>query len=39
MKLIALVQRGTKKDFIDLYFIEKEAIKIEELINLFPEKF
>ena len=39
MKLIALVQRGTKKDFIDLYFIEKEVIKIEELINLFPEKF
>ncbi|MFZ5945979.1 MAG: nucleotidyl transferase AbiEii/AbiGii toxin family protein [Bacillota bacterium] len=39
MKLIALVQRGTKKDFIDLYFIEKEAMKIEELINLFPEKF
>lgn len=39
MKIIALVQRGTKKDFIDLYFIEKEVMKIEELINLFSEKF
>lgn len=39
MKIIALVQRGTKRDFIDLYFIEKEAIKIEELINLFSQKF
>ena len=39
MKIMALVQRGTKRDFIDLYFIEKEAIKIEELINLFSQKF
>lgn len=39
MKIVALVQRGTKRDFIDLYFIEKKAIKIEELINLFPQKF
>jgi len=39
MKIVALVQRGTKRDFIDLYFIEKETIKIEELINLFSQKF
>ncbi|MGI5911075.1 MAG: nucleotidyl transferase AbiEii/AbiGii toxin family protein [Syntrophomonadaceae bacterium] len=39
MKLIALVQRGTKKDFIDLYFIEREVIRIEKLINLFSDKF
>ena len=39
MKLIAIVQRGTKKDFIDLFFIDKEVIKIEEIINLFPNKF
>lgn len=39
MKLIALVQRGTKKDFIDLYFIEKEVIKIDQLIHLLSEKF
>ncbi len=25
MKLVALVQRGTKKDFIDLYCLEKKS--------------
>lgn len=39
MKLIALVQRGTKKDFFDLYFIEKKVMKIEGLIEKITEKY
>lgn len=39
MKLIALVQRGTRKDFIDLYFLDKEWVSFEEMLNLYPRKF
>lgn len=39
MKLIALVQRGTRKDFIDLYFIDKEVIRLEEIFSLFTNKY
>ena len=34
MKLVALVQRGTKRDFIDLYCLEKEKFRLEEMISL-----
>jgi predicted nucleotidyltransferase component of viral defense system len=39
MKIIALIQRGSKKDFIDLFFIEKEGIRIEQIMDLFSKKF
>lgn len=39
MKLVALVQRGTKKDFIDLYCLEKEKFRLEEMISLVEKKF
>ncbi|MGB9749943.1 MAG: nucleotidyl transferase AbiEii/AbiGii toxin family protein [Caldisericia bacterium] len=40
MKILALIQRGSKKDFIDIYFIIKEErIKKEELYPLFIKKF
>lgn len=39
MKLIALVQRGTKKDFFDLYQIEKEYMPIDELLEKIPVKY
>jgi len=39
MKLVALVQRGTKKDFVDLYFLDKEHVTFEELLSLYPEKY
>ncbi|GAX90831.1 nucleotidyl transferase AbiEii/AbiGii toxin family protein [Effusibacillus lacus] len=39
MKLIAASQRGARKDFIDLYAIEKSGIPISTLIQRLPEKF
>ncbi len=39
MKISAVSGRGTKKDFIDLFFIFKEVIIFEELINLFKKKY
>lgn len=39
MKVVALVQRGTKKDFIDLFFIERQGLKIEQILDYFPVKF
>ncbi|MEW6007214.1 MAG: nucleotidyl transferase AbiEii/AbiGii toxin family protein [bacterium] len=39
MKLDAVSSRGTKRDFIDLYFILKERIKLDEAIELFKKKY
>lgn len=39
MKLTALGSRGSKKDFIDLYFICRQIISLPELFNLLPQKF
>jgi len=39
MKWIAISQRGTKKDFIDLYFILQEGLTLGTLITYLPEKF
>ncbi len=38
MKLSAISSRGSKKDFIDLYFILKEE-SFEKLFSLFQKKF
>ena len=38
MKLSAITGRGTKKDFIDLYFLLKQYT-LEELIAFFQEKY
>ncbi len=42
MKLVAASQIGAKKDFIDLYVIEKSGLPISSLLELlrikFPEK-
>lgn len=38
MKLWAITRRGTKKDFIDLYFLLKE-ISLEEMLDFFRKKF
>lgn len=38
MKLNAIANRGARKDFYDLYFLLEE-FKVEELIQLFSEKF
>lgn len=39
MKLVAMVQRGTRKDFVDLYFLDKEKVAFEEMLQLFPQKY
>jgi hypothetical protein len=40
MKVVAIANRGTNKDFVDLYFICKTSIPLEELLlNLFPKKY
>lgn len=37
MKLLALQGRTTKKDIVDLYFIDQEVIKLEKLLKIFEE--
>ncbi len=40
MKSIAIIQRGEKKDFFDLYFLMKRNnINLEEVISLFKKKY
>ncbi len=39
MKLLAIQGRTTKKDIIDLYFIDKEIIKLEDLLELFESSY
>lgn len=38
MKLSAVTQRGSKKDFYDIYFLLKK-MKLEEMLNLYLNKF
>lgn len=38
MKLSAITNRGTKKDFIDLYFLLKQY-SIKDLLALYQEKY
>ena len=39
MKLIAISQRGTKKDFIDMYFLLKNNFSIANAVNILNEKY
>ncbi len=39
MKLIAASQRGSKKDFIDLYMIEQNGLTLASIIKSLPEKY
>ena len=40
MKLIAISQRGTKKDFFDLYYIcNNFDISIKEILELLDKKY
>ncbi len=38
MKLLAIANRGTKKDFYDLYFL-LQTFSLEQMLNLFSIKF
>lgn len=39
MKILAISDRGTKRDFIDLYLLCKNVKPLEELLLLFQKKF
>ena len=39
MKILAISDRGTKRDFIDLYFLCKHVRSLNEFLVLFQKKF
>lgn len=39
MKIAAIASRGTKRDFVDLYFICKETVSLGEAIQLYDRKY
>lgn len=39
MKLLALQGRSSKKDIIDLYYIDKEIIPLEKLLSIFEKTY
>ena len=39
MKVAAIVDRGTKRDFIDLYFLVKEKYELEVILNFYDRKY
>lgn len=39
MKIAAVASRGTKRDFIDLYFICKETTSLKDVISLYDRKY
>lgn len=39
MKIAAIVDRGTKRDFVDLYFLVKEKYKTEEILGFYDKKY
>ena len=39
MKIAAIASRGTKRDFVDLYFICKETISLKKAIQFYDKKY
>lgn len=39
MKLAAVMDRGTKKDFVDLYFLNKKGVSIEQAFKYYDKKY
>lgn len=39
MKIAAVASRGVRRDFVDLYFLCKEVISLEETIELYDKKY
>lgn len=39
MKIAAICDRGTKRDFIDLYFIAKEKFSLDEVLDFYDKKY
>jgi len=39
MKLVAITDRGTKKDFIDLYFLANRCFSFEKMLEYYDKKY
>lgn len=39
MKIAAICDRGTKRDFIDLYFITKQTFSLDDILKLYDKKY
>lgn len=39
MKLVAITDRGTKKDYIDLYFLANKCFSLEKMFNFYDKKY
>ena len=39
MKIDAIAGRGTKRDFIDVYFVAKELLPLKDILTKFAEKY
>lgn len=39
MKLVAITDRGTKKDFVDLFFLAKKCFSLEEMFKYYDKKY
>lgn len=39
MKVIAISQRGSRKDFIDLYYLLKDKLRLYDILETIPLKF
>jgi predicted nucleotidyltransferase component of viral defense system len=39
MKIVATSQRGTRRDFVDLFYLCRQGLRLADLIPRLPEKF
>lgn len=39
MKAVAIMDRGTKRDFVDLYFLVKAGFTIEQIFKIYDKKY
>ena len=39
MKIMAIADRGTRRDFVDLYLLSQRFMPLEKLLALLPEKY
>ena len=39
MKLVAITDRSTKKDFVDLYELTKQGISLDQMFELYEQKY
>ncbi|MDO8570256.1 MAG: nucleotidyl transferase AbiEii/AbiGii toxin family protein [Candidatus Daviesbacteria bacterium] len=39
MKIAAVCERGTKRDFIDLYFLIKKKFSLDDILNFYDKKY